>query len=350
MTLYARQAKETMKRRPTISVAKLTPLFTILERKSIDVAAFLADSGLDPEIAASPDRRVPLETITLLNERASLLTDDPFIGLHQGEVFTRLSNILGYVLMNCRDVAEALEKFSEYQAVVDEGRSLAYRVDGKRAILSVRTTGPHPQRDRHCTDHYMMGIIAYGRILTGREVQCQEVHFAYDAPNETSEYERLFGCKPRFSSPANALIFDEAFLRLPVLQPNRELLVVFERYAREVLKRLQADVSYADKVKGTIVEVLRGESLSIGQIAARLNTSVRSLQLKLKEQGTNYRSILADTRRDLAFEYLKDDDVPLEEIAYLLGFSESSVFHRTFKRWTNVTPGLYRKEARTAVS
>ncbi|MCX5818840.1 MAG: AraC family transcriptional regulator [Deltaproteobacteria bacterium] len=70
--------------------------------------------------------------------------------------------------------------------------------------------------------------------------------------------------------------------------------------------------------------------------------------MKLKEEGTTYSTLLAEGHGELAQAYLKDRNVPIEEIAYLLGFSEPSVFHRTFKRWTGTTPGLYRRQTMDA--
>jgi AraC-like DNA-binding protein len=339
-----------MKKTPTISASKLLSLFTLLERKGIDVKAFLVESGIDPDIAAYPDRRVSLETVSELNRKASELVEDDFIGLHQGEVFTGFSNILGYVLMNCRDAAEAIEKYTKYQQIVDEGRILLCDIRDDQVSLQYRIADSSPHDDHHHTEHLMMGMVTYSRILTGWDSKegYREVHFVHEAPRDTSEYERLFQCKPHFSSHMNALIFDKAFLSLPILQPNRELLVVLEGYAREVLSKLQADDSHANKVKQVIVNILRGESPTIGMIASRVNMSIRNLQLKLKEEGTTYSTLLAEGRRELAQAYLKDRNVPIEEIAYLLGFSEPSVFHRTFKRWTGTTPGLYRKQVMNA--
>jgi hypothetical protein len=76
-------------------------------------------------------------------------------------------------------------------------------------------------------------------------------------------------------------------------------LVVLESYAREVLNRLTADDSHANKVKRVIVDVLRGESPTLGMIASRVNMSIRNLQLKLTEEGTTYSALLAKGRREL---------------------------------------------------
>jgi AraC-like DNA-binding protein len=332
-----------MKRTPTTSVSKLMSLFTLLERSNISVKSFLRDAGLDEETAAYPDRRVPLDVVSNLNLRAVELTGDEFIGLHQGEVFTGFSNILGYVLMNCRDVAEAIEKYAKYQQILDEGRVLLYRADGETVVMQYMIDHPFLRNDRHLVEHMMAGMLTYSRNLTGADLQCSEVTFAHAAPTDIGEYQRLFKCTPQFNSEMNTLVFDSAYLQLPILQPNRELLVVLERYAREVLARLRQDDSHAGRARRMIVDVLRGAAPSIRMIASKMNMSVRNLQMKLREEGTTYSELLAEGRRELAQEYLRDQNVPIEEITYLLGFSEPSVFHRTFKRWTGITPGVFRK-------
>lgn len=235
-----------MKRTPTTSVSKLMSLFTLLERKNIDVKSFLSNEGLDADMAVYPDRRVPLDVVSRLNLRAAELTRDDFIGLHQGEVFTGFSNILGYVLMNCRDVAEAVEKYAKYQQILDEGRILLCRSDGETVIMQYMIDHPFLRYDRHLVEHIMAGMLTYRRNLTGIDLQCREVMFVHDAPDDISEYRRLFKCTPRFSSE-------------------------------------------------------------------------------------------------------KDQKVPIEEITYLLGFSEPSVFHRTFKRCTGLTPGTFRRQFMTGL-
>ena len=48
-------------------------------------------------------------------------------------------------------------------------------------------------------------------------------------------------------------------------------------------------------------------------------------------------------RKDLAMRYLREPEMAICEVAYLLGFSESSALHRAFKRWTGMTPSEFRR-------
>ena len=80
-------------------------------------------------------------------------------------------------------------------------------------------------------------------------------------------------------------------------------------------------------------------------MADALHMSVRSLQRKLQQQGTSYKKLLEQTRRELAQTYVKDKRRSFSEITCLLGFSEQSNFTRAFKRWEEVAPGEYRETA-----
>jgi AraC-like DNA-binding protein len=42
---------------------------------------------------------------------------------------------------------------------------------------------------------------------------------------------------------------------------------------------------------------------------------------------------------------MDDRAIGLQEVAFLLGFSDQSAFHRAFVRWTGKRPGQYRAGA-----
>jgi AraC-like DNA-binding protein len=100
---------------------------------------------------------------------------------------------------------------------------------------------------------------------------------------------------------------------------------------------------YAKRVGEECARMLHGEVPNIEAVARKLAMSPRNLQLKLREEGTSYRETLDRVRMDMALGHLKNRHVTVAEVAYLLGFSEPSVFHRSFKRWTGTTPRDFRQ-------
>lgn len=85
---------------------------------------------------------------------------------------------------------------------------------------------------------------------------------------------------------------------------------------------------------------------SVANIASLLHVSPRTLGRRLGHEGTTFKELLADLRRQLALRYVGSSDLGLAEIAFLLGFSQSAAFHRAFKRWTSQTPLEYRRMRR----
>ena len=76
--------------------------------------------------------------------------------------------------------------------------------------------------------------------------------------------------------------------------------------------------------------------------AKALHMSVRSLQRKLKQEGATFKKLLDETRRELSLSYIKDKHTSINEITYLLGYSDPANFSRAFKRWTGTPPSTAR--------
>ncbi len=170
-----------------------------------------------------------------------------------------------------------------------------------------------------------------------------EARFKHKAPQDVSEYKRIFNFPVSFGKSTNALLFDKKYLELPVVLPDKELLYVFENHAEDVLIKLSNNESITRKVSSFLVKMIHDKPPTLETVAKKFFMSVRKLQLLLENEGTTYKNILNTIRKELAFNYLRDNQISVAEVSYLLGFSEPSAFHRAFKKWTGKTPGNYRK-------
>lgn len=326
----------------TTSITKLSSLFRLVEEHSISKINLLESVGIDISVLNSPDNRLSLDEVHRLTQKAVVMTSDVYFGLHQGEQFMGFSNILGYVMMNCDSLKSALLKLRRYQKICDEGTSITLTQKGDDAILNIAILDDILQKDKHLTNYRLSGVYVYLKKLAGVSFDLTQVSFCHAPPEDVSEYERIFNCPVSFSQPFNALIFDARYLDLSIPEHNVELLKTFEQHAKDIIESLDVNDSYTNRAGKIIARILNENSLSIQIVAEKMAVSVRKLQLKLQQEKTTYSKLLNDIRKRLAISYLKDRHISITEIAYLLGYSEVSVFYRAFKKWTDKTPIQYR--------
>jgi len=312
---------------------------------NVDVDEFLRAIGVDAALVKAPDARIPVETYLLIQDEAARYVNDPYLGLHMGEFAQPGSwSILGYLMMNCKTLGEAFEKSGRYQRII--GNLITGRMElGLGKVRAVYFTPPHaPQMSRHCFESTFSSSVRMMRTLTGVHLSPLEVAFTYPEPQARAEYERIFCCPVRFGQKENAVTLDMRIVNTPIRMANPGLLEHFEKYARDFLAEMERKDEYTRKVTKTILARLDDESLSIEKVAKELSVSVRTLQNHLEAEGVAFSDLLRDIREKLAKKYLHEN-YTVEQITYLLGFSEPSVFRKAFKKWSGITPREYREES-----
>lgn len=118
----------------------------------------------------------------------------------------------------------------------------------------------------------------------------------------------------------------------------------FEPELNKRLSMMETDDSYAARVRSALMELLPGGECSIEDVAKKLGYSKRSLQRKLQEENTSFQKQLNHTRELLAKYYVGSTDMRAEDIAYLLGYQDTSSFLRAFSVWTGCSVGEYRRD------
>jgi AraC-like DNA-binding protein len=96
-------------------------------------------------------------------------------------------------------------------------------------------------------------------------------------------------------------------------------------------------------VRQQLVERLRDGEPEQGAVARPLGLSERTLQRRLRDEGTTFGALVDDVRLELARMYLGDPELAIFEVAFLLGYSEPSAFNRAFRRWTGASPSEHRR-------
>lgn len=331
----------------TFSVAIVRDIVQYAAAQGVAVRDLYRAAQIDPAWLDDPDRQVAGEVLKNLWREAIAQTGDLDLGLHIGEAFDLAAiGIVGYVLLNCKTYGQVLEKLSQYTCLFSQGVTIHHRVSTGWVQCDCDIVGNVKNylvdEPRHPIESTFAALIVATQQLTGHRLKANAVWFQHPCPEDDSEHRRIFQIPVQFSQSANRIIFATSCLDWSVRSANTNLLSVFELHASAMLNAQTQAPSYRQKVVTAIVQQLKGDVPPIEAIAHNLILSVRQLQRELQDENTSYQELLDETRKELALSQLKIPSTSIHDLAFLLGFSEPSAFHRAFKRWTGTTPRSYR--------
>jgi AraC-like DNA-binding protein len=317
--------------------------------QGVDPAKLAALAGFDPTLADDPDQRISLETETALWDHAARLTGDAAFGVHAAQrIQPGIFDVLDYAIRTAPTLRVSLERLVRYNRLVHDA-AVFRLVDEGDLVRIEHTLGPVSQ-SRHAAEFTMAGVVVVGGQITGVPVRPTAVEFRHPEvqAKAIAELQRVFGVRPHFSAAANAVELPRTLLERRLATADPLLFRVVDRHAEALLAaRPDPAETMGVRVRRILARTLgEGEgSAKLGSLASRLHVGERSLQRRLADEGLTFDAVLDEVRHDLAVRYLSDAKIAISEVAYLLGYSEPSAFHRAFKRWTGMTPSRARGHA-----
>lgn len=333
----------------SVSVAYLQGLLDYLGRKGIDSSELLERVQLSPQILAQRDQRIAASTYLELLGHGVRLTGDEQLGLHIGEaVRPGYYGVLGYLIMSCATLADALHRQARYAALVGNLGQINLvdepPRDGFEPQVAHSWQPRLPQQQRYMSEETLAGWVTFGHWISGLDIPPTEVRFQHSAPLNTTEYQRIFRCPVLFDQADNALIFPKRLLAAPLGQADAQVRLMLDAYADRLLGEIQQERSVLDRARLELSRQLPENAADLQQIAARLALSPRTLQRRLREAGLSFNQLVDETRQQLVLHYLREPTLELAEIAFLVGFSEPGSLARAFRRWTGQSLGEYRRQ------
>ncbi|MFV3304437.1 AraC family transcriptional regulator [Pseudomonas sp. NY15181] len=329
------------------SVPALLKYLRHAESLGMDLDAALAAAGLERSQLNDNSQRLPSEAHERLLQYLCAHSGDPLFGLHSARFVQPGSwSVLGYITMNCANLGEAMGRIIPYEKLVgDMGTSqLEPADDHVKLIWNCRHDAALIRR--HMVENVLASWLLYARWIADTNGSPKEVWFQHAQPDgaELADYEQLFCCPVRFEQPCSALLVPLPLLAYPLRQADANLLRTLEEHALALMAELDDDEPLPLRVKNALRLLLKDGLPRKERVAERFEMTVRTLQRHLQQAGASYQQILDELRQELAEHYLVHSDLPIQDIAQYLGFTESRSFHRSFKGWTGQTPGEYRQQ------
>lgn len=330
------------------SARTLRPLAAGLAAYGVVVEHAFKDVGVDPIVLGQTDARVPASAVHALWRQSAELTGDDSFGINLARRIEPGSfDVLDYLCRNAPNVGAGLRNYCRYTQLLHDGIVASVSPHGEgfrlRHVLSDGTVVP-----RQYGEFIIAAIMTIARQATGQEIQPTEVHFLHPQPEDLSTHREFFRCPIRFEFESNGFDLASSVHALALEGAEPKLFHVLQQHANHLLSETPRPSNLVAQVRAAILEELHSGTVSAGGVAKRIGTSERTLRRRLDSEGTSYQRLLSELRTELAARYMQEEQLSIDEIALLLGFSDRSSFNRAFRQWTGKNPTEFRAAQRTA--
>jgi AraC-like DNA-binding protein len=310
-----------------------------LRERGIPVPPLLSKAGLSIEQIDDPGARIKVRSQIKLVQLAADALQDDLLGFHLARDYDlREIGLLYYVLASSEILNDALQKAARYSGITNEGISLKFR-PRKEAAIALDYVGVERRSDRHQIEFWLLSLVRLCRQLTNRRLVPGRISVVHHRRKTPAEFRSLFGCEIEFGSAVDQVVFPAAVALMPIGSADSHLNELLMKYCEEALAhRAPSHAGLRSSVENAMAPLLPHGNANAVEIARRIGMSHRTLARKLSSEGLTFSKIAEEMKRDLARHYLRDVDLPISQIAWLLGYREVSAFTHAFKRWTGMTP------------
>jgi AraC-like DNA-binding protein len=255
--------------------------------------------------------------------------------------------VMGYAAINSDTVGRALRFLSQYHELTSDRYVDTMIVEGELARVSPLPRMAHIHDFSNIAEDSLAGNWRTLGLLLGDGLDATKasVHFDFDAPAYEATFYEVFSCPVNFNSDRNELVFPSAWLQRPIASGNETMSDVCTAMCERLLGAGGASRDTQQIVRRLLLSRPGRRMYRLEEAAAELRLSTAQLRKRLYRAGTSYKKLVLEIRMALARHYLEDTNLAVQEIAYLLDYSQAAPFSRAFKTYYGQSPEKARESA-----
>ncbi len=331
-----------------LSVGYLYSLQAALRSLEHDPEPLLRRYRISPALLGQAQARISIPRFMRLGHAAIQLSGHADLGLLMG-LHSQPSHfgLPGAAAQCAPTLADAFETLVRFERLISQN----YRGHSSFQAPATRfySISPYNAFNLFVVDSALASRWQLARQLTDGAARLREVHIEFPAPDYSARYEALFGCPVLFEQEHNQLLWEATSLELQPVQSAATTHAQLLELCRQQLQQLTRHRRLRERVEEIVSPQLHSRLPTLDEVAGQLGLPGWTLRRRLRiEDGTRFQDIIDEIRRGLALSYIRDTEIALGEVSFLLGFSSPAAFQRAFKRWAGVAPGQFRRQGRGA--
>jgi AraC-like DNA-binding protein len=328
----------------TVAIAQVQRVLEGARHHGLPLPALLQRAGIADALLQAPLARVSQQQYASLLRVLRRALRDELWGLTGRPLRPGSFAQCARQLVHTATLEEALRRgFALQHLLIDD---FTPRLDREGPLARVRLVRHAPFNPRldYAQKAFMLFAFGLASWLVARRVPLVGVD--YTEPPPGGETSRVYQAPIRHGQPHLGFVFEARWLALPVVQNEQSLREFLAQAPGNLLVKYRDSGSTSERIRRLLRRHLGGEMPSLDLLASQLGSTAQTLRRRLREEGRGYQALKDDLRRDAAIALLGEPGWSLIEVANRVGFSETSTFHRAFKKWTGVSPGEYRQAQR----
>lgn len=333
-----------------ISHEYLGPLLEFLAQQGISSAQLVQGTGLMPRALSTPGWAISATQYDQIFHNAVTLTADPLLGFEHGRRMSIATHgFLGFAVMASDSLGHGLSLAIRYAATRTGLADIRFVHQDGKAIIQVLRRKALPRSFPYIAHNILVTFLTIARFLTREELSDDVSVCLQEAPQQPEHYYRnLLDCEVYFHQEHYQLVLSDDLLTIPVSTANGVARLIAEQECERLLAATTPEaLDLASRVRHQLQQY--GHTLSLQDIARRLEVSPRTLNRQLAQLNTSLRQLTDEVRKEYACHLLSATQLKIEEIAGELSYTDTSNFVRAFRRWVGVTPLAFRKMTKSVV-
>ncbi|MGX5816582.1 AraC family transcriptional regulator ligand-binding domain-containing protein [Chitinophaga lutea] len=304
--MSAQQFLRPMIESSTITFEGVKVILYHLRKAGVDTTALMTAARIDPACLNIHKHHVAPEALSRIFRQAVQQTGDQHIGLHFGdESNLDALGIVGQLYRYSPDVFSGSRRISEYLPLLHSAFRYSTETDDRHFRIILEPY-PHTAASAFGMRQFVELTMAFNRHgirhSLQRDVNPIAATLTYPIPkSELPVYERVLQCPVTGGAERTTLTYDIADVSGPHPFDNPPLLAGLEAFAAAELARIRQRGAYCLTAKNCVIGALsEGETPNVHVIAARIGISAPLLRRRMAEEGSSFREVLDEVRREIA--------------------------------------------------
>lgn len=340
-----------MRIEPQIEATTIKLAIDELKVRGINPEVVLKLAGISRSSIDGKGKRLPVRKFDEFIEYAAKISKDDCFGLHLG---TNLNpkdlGYIAYVGLTSKTLRDAIQNLSRYVRVFDD--QLWIELEEKDDFATIFLTSKSKDDYLACqaNEASVGAILSIYRACAQRKLQPLLVTFLHPRLKNIKKFTEAFGCPVVFADESISIRLKVEDLDIPLISSDDKLLNLLKDICDDILQSRPSNrPPFLNEVERRIMAALPHGKARAKLIATDMGMSERTFLRRLSDSDETFQKLLMRLRKEVASEYLKLGELPITQVAFLTGYSDTGSFSSAFKRWTGINPSAYPKGTQALV-